>query len=96
MEFEILILQRAQIELEQAYEYYAKISQSVLNSFDNQLEEAYRSLETNPFFEVKYKNMRTLPLKSYPYMLFFIVSESEKLVRIYSIFNTYQNPEKYP
>jgi hypothetical protein len=31
-----------------------------------------------------------------PYIVLFEVYENEKMVYIYSIFNTYQNPDKYP
>lgn len=52
MDYEIVILDRAQDEINQIYEYYAKISFSVLQSFDDDLEQAYQRLETNPFFSI--------------------------------------------
>lgn len=96
MSYNLDILDRAQEEIDQAYEYYAEISLSVLQSFDNQLEQVYQSLELNPFFQFRYKGLRALPFKSFPYMAFFEVDEQEKVVYIYSVFNTHQDPQKYP
>ena len=96
MSYNLVIIGRAQEQINQIYEYYSEISFSVLQSFDQQLEKAYQSLETNHFFQVRYKNLRALPFESFPYMLFFSIEEEEKLVYIYSVFNTHQDHDKYP
>ncbi|KFC21720.1 type II toxin-antitoxin system RelE/ParE family toxin [Chryseobacterium sp. FH1] len=96
MRYNLVILDQAQEEINQAYKYYLEISFSVMKSFDDQLEKAYQSLETNPFFQFRYKRLRALPFKSFPYMIFFDINEEEKVVYIYSVFNTNQSPEKYP
>ena len=96
MNYNLVILDQAQEEINNAYEYYLEISFSVMKSFNNQLEMAYQSLETNPFFQFRYKKLRALPFKTFPYMIFFDINEEEKVVYIYSVFNTNQDPEKYP
>ncbi len=96
MSYNLVILDQAQEEIRRAYEYYAEISIPVLRSFDDQLGEAYKSLETSPFYQFRYKSLRALPFKSFPYMIFFSIDEQEKTVYIYSVFNTHQNPDKYP
>lgn len=96
MSYNLVILDSAQEELGKAYQYYAEISTSVLQSFDYQLEQVYQSLETNPFYQFRYKDLRAIPFKSFPYMLFFSIDKQEKTVYIYSVFNTHQNPDKYP
>lgn len=96
MSYSLVILERAQEEIDEAYEYYSEISYGVMKSFDHQLEQVYQSWETNPFFQFRYKNLRALPFKSFPYLIFFSVDEQEKIVYIYSIFNTNQDPHKYP
>ncbi len=96
MGYKLVILNPAQKELSEAYEYYAKISTTVLQSFDDQLEQIYQDLEINPFYQFRYKNLRAVPFQSFPYLLFFSINEQEKIVYIYSIFNTHQSPKKYP
>jgi hypothetical protein len=41
MSYNLVILDQAQEEINQAYEYYLEISFSVMKSFDDQLEKAY-------------------------------------------------------
>jgi len=96
MSYNLVILDQAQEEINDAYEYYLEISLTVMKSFDDQLERVYQSLETNPFFQFRYKKLRALPFKSFPYMIFFDINDVEKTVYIYSVFNTNQDPEKYP
>ncbi|MDR2204783.1 MAG: type II toxin-antitoxin system RelE/ParE family toxin [Flavobacteriaceae bacterium] len=83
-------------EIEQAIEYHSSKSEAGEYNFKTQLNQALDTLEINPFFQFRYKNIRALPFKSLPYLVFFEVYEEEKLVYIYSVFNTYQNPKKYP
>jgi len=96
MSYKLIILDRAQEEIDEAYDYYSKISSGVLRSFDEHLEKVYQSLEANPFYEIRYEKLRALPFKSFPFVVFFKVDERSKTVYIYSVFHTSQNPEKYP
>lgn len=83
-------------EIEQAIEYHSRKSENGEFNFRTQLNNALDTLELNPFFQFRYKNIRALPLKSLPYLVFFEIYEDEKTVYIYSVFNTFQNPDKYP
>lgn len=96
MAYKIEILNRAQEEITEAFDYYSKISANVLESFDAELDQVYQRLETNPFYQLRYKNLRVLPFYSFPFIVFFNIIEDQEIVRIYSIFNTHPNPEKYP
>ena len=96
MSYKLVILDRAQEEIDQAYDYYSQISSGVLRSFDEQLEKVYQSLEANPFYEIRYGKLRALPFKKFPFVVFFAVNEKSKTVYIYSVFHSSQNPEKYP
>jgi len=96
MAYKIKILDRAQEEINDAYLYYSKFSFSALKHFNDELDEVYSRLEQNPKFQIRYKNLRALPFKSLPFLVFFSIDEAEKIVKIYSILNTYQNPKKYP
>lgn len=96
MNFNLVISPNAQREIDDAFEYYAKFSKSAVINFDQQLEEVYQNLEINPFFQIRYKNLRAVPFKSLPFVLLFTIDEQSKTVYIYSVFNTYQDTSKYP
>ncbi|MBC7555349.1 MAG: type II toxin-antitoxin system RelE/ParE family toxin, partial [Chryseobacterium sp.] len=39
---------------------------------------------------------RAVPLKKYPFLIFYLVDTEKKIIVISRIFHTSQNPEKYP
>lgn len=96
MAYNIAILPEAQQEIQKAYDYYGNLTVLALTNFDAELEEVYNNLEINPFYQVRYKHLRAIPFKSYPFLVFFDVDQENRTIYIYSIFHTSQNPEKYP
>ena len=94
--YQIEISDEAEIDFTEIYDYYLqKAGQSIANGFINDFEAALNSLKTVVFFEVIYNEFRRLPLK-YPFILIYKVDQKKQIIRIYRIFHTSQNPEKYP
>ncbi|MDH2207522.1 MULTISPECIES: type II toxin-antitoxin system RelE/ParE family toxin [unclassified Empedobacter] len=83
-------------DIEQAISYYSNFSTSAAKSYLTELTKVLEALEINPFYQVKYRNLRAKPFKSFPYLVLFETNEEEKTVFIYAIFNTHRNPTKYP
>ena len=96
MAYKVFISPRAQKEIENAIDYYAMYSVDAPLHFIAVLNEAYSSLETNPFFRIRYKNVRALKIKRFPHSLYFIVNENKKTVRVLSCFHNRRNPNKRP
>lgn len=96
MDYKIIVSPKAQIEIEDILDYYFHISFTVSTKFYTELENAYKYLETNPHFQTRYKNYRAVPIKKFPYLLFFIIEEKTKTIKILSCFNTSRSPQKYP
>lgn len=72
------------------------VSEKVAQKLYDELQKCYNNLAINPFYQIRTKCYRALPLESMPYLIFFEVVEDEMLVRILSVFNTYQDPDKWP
>jgi len=96
MGFKIIVSKKAQDEIENASDYYAEINVNLAFKFFNELTETYNKLELNPNYQIKYKNYRAIPLKIFPFLLFYIVDEDNKVVKILSCFHTSKNSKKYP
>jgi plasmid stabilization system protein ParE len=96
MAYKILISPRAQNEIENAIDYYALYSTDAPLNFIAVLNEAYTTLETNPFFRVRYKNIRSLKINKFPYSLYFIINDDNNTVRVLSCFHNKRNPNKSP
>ena len=96
MAYKIIVSPRAQKEIENAIDYYALYSSNAPQSFINLLKDTYLSLETNPFFNVRYKNIRALKIHKFPYSLYFVINEAQNTVRVLSCFHNKRNPNKRP
>ena len=94
MAFQLKIEPQALDEVNEAFEYYSKISVIIGEKFNKALNNALDTLEINPFFQIKYKTIRSLPLTAFPYIILYAIKENTIL--IYSVFHTAQNPGKYP
>jgi hypothetical protein len=92
MAYQVRILKRADLELEEIFLYYQNLSVGLGEKFLNEYENQLKTLNTIPFFEVKYTNIRKLPIKKFPYTIHFRVDEKEKKVFIEAITCDYQDP----
>ena len=96
MAYKIIVSPRAFIEIDQAIDYYALNSAYAPVKFITALKIAYITLEINPFFRIRYKNVRALKLKRFPYSLYFIIIKEKRTVRVLSCFHNKRNPQKWP
>jgi plasmid stabilization system protein ParE len=96
MAYKIIVSPRALKEIENAVDYYALYSSDAPANFIFMLKEAFSTLETNPYFNKKYKNIRSLKLKKFPHSIYYIINENGNLVRVLSCFHNKRNPDKRP
>ena len=97
MSYKIRVSPITQSHIENAFYYYKnKASLTVAINFKNSLAQVYKILLINPFFEIRAQNYRAIPLKNFPYIIFFEVDEAHMEVKVIAIFNTNRNTEKYP
>lgn len=93
MEFKVIKLKRAELELEETYFYYKNIQENLGKAFILDYENRLNTLYDFPFFEVKYNVIRILPLKKFPYSIHFTIDEITKTVFIQAITCDYQDPK---
>lgn len=96
MEFKIIVSPSAQFEIEEIADFYFNININVLIQFNERLKEAYNSLSINPYYQKRYKDFHGIPLKQFPFMVFYKIEKDNRIVKIISCFHTSKNPKKYP
>jgi len=96
MDYEIIMSSRTLKEYKNAISYYALNSYSAPTNFVTAIENAFGVLAKNPFFRIRYKNVRALKVKRFPYLLYFVINENNHTVKILSCFHTKRNPERRP
>ncbi len=65
MAFKVVISRNAETEISIAYDYYARFSKSPVMSFRKQLIYSYKKIQKNHFFEIRYLDIRALPIRKY-------------------------------
>ena len=79
-----------------AVDYYKNISPQLAHQFLTRIREAREYIGKYPLgFEVKYKNVRTLLLKQFPYHIHYLVEEESKQIIILAVIHSYKNPEDF-
>lgn len=83
-------------DIQEAIDYYESKQSGLGEYFYQVIDEHLDTLSKNPFFEIRYKDYRGLPIKKFPFIIFYFIDEKVKTVYIMSVFNTSLNPSKYP
>lgn len=90
--YKLQIDENAFLDIDDAMEYYQSISESLMNKFYDVLHDAFEEIILNPNFQIRYGIYRCLPLLKFPYMIHFKINETEKIVLVLALINTYRNP----
>jgi plasmid stabilization system protein ParE len=91
MPFKVLIEPRALADIQQAIDYYDSRQPGLGKKFEASVDKHFSSLSKNPFFQIRYKGIRCLPIKKFPFLIHFIIDEKRKVVFIISVFHTSKN-----
>lgn len=95
MPYLIVIEPDALQDVQQAIDYYDDQQIGLGEKFEAVLDTHLVSLEINPFFQVRYDDVHCLPIKKYPYMIHFTISEEDQTATVRAVFHTSLDPEKW-
>lgn len=77
-------------------DYYKSLKPDLAIAFLDRLEEAKKYITKFPeAFQIKYKNVRTVLLKQFPYHIHYIVDDAKKQIVVLAIIHAYKNPKDY-
>lgn len=78
---EIIVLREAQLEVQEAFNYYEEKNQGLGFEFMRSLDAALQSVKRNPTtYQQIYKETRRVLLRKFPYALFYLVEETKVIV----------------
>jgi hypothetical protein len=93
--FKIQADPRVKLDLQEAMDFLKSRRKGLDVKFLSDYKRRLKTLNTNPFFEVRYDNIRCLPFEIFKYMIHFSVDEANSTVLINAVISTYQDPEKH-
>ncbi|MBD1366904.1 type II toxin-antitoxin system RelE/ParE family toxin [Mucilaginibacter sp. ZT4R22] len=83
-------------DIKNAVDYYKEISPKLGKQFLHRIREAKIHIERTPLgFQVKYKTVRTLMLKQFPFHIHYLVDKEKKQIIILAIIHAHKNPADY-
>jgi toxin ParE1/3/4 len=94
MAFQIVVETTAIQDIQAAIDYYDKQQIDLGKRFNTVLDEHILTIGKNPYFQIIYKDYRSLPIKKYPYIIIFYLDVKINTVYITAVFQTDQNPDK--
>lgn len=95
MKFDLELDPRAIHDVQEAIDYYDEQLIGLGEKFEAYFNKYIKTLAKNPFYQVRYHNIRCLPLKKYPFMVHFTVDIELKAVYIHAVINTKKDPKEY-
>jgi hypothetical protein len=93
--FDIEISPRVAKDLLNSLYYYEKISKKVSTNFLKDFKQTLSKIKRNPNLQIRYNEVRCIPLNNYLFMLHFKIYEKDNLVVIYALIHTSLNPNDY-
>lgn len=92
MEFKIKIEPLAKYDIQNEINYYNSKQIGLGKKFHGQVKEYFKALKQNPFYEIRYNDVRCLPLKKFPAMIHYTLNEQAKTVVVRAVINTSKDP----
>ena len=96
MSFAVVIEKRALKDAQKAIDYYDEQLIGLGEKFNITINKHISTLANNPFYQLRYKDYRALPIKKFPYLILFYIDETYDTIYIVAVFHTKQNTNKLP
>lgn len=88
----LIIRKCAEIQIEETYNWYENTQANLGNDFLHSIEDALLKIENTPeAFQLKYKNIRAIYTKHFPYGVFYFVNKNNIIV--IAVFHLSRNPK---
>jgi len=93
LKYKLKIEPEAKDDIQDNIKWYNEQQKSLGKRFYKEVKDFLNSLETNPFYAIKYDNIRCLPLKKFPYTIHFSVNEDDNIIIVRAVFQTSRKPK---
>jgi len=95
MLFTIRIEPEAYEDIQEGFDWYNEQQAGSGKKFHAAVNASFDKLQKNPFYQIRYDNVRCLPLQKYPYMIHFTVNETNTLVLVHAVMKTFRDPKNW-
>ena len=78
MKYSLEIKKEAHQDIQSGINWYDSRQKGLGKRFHSAVKKGYEVIRSNPYFQVRYENVRCLSVRKFPYMLHYIVNEKRK------------------
>lgn len=96
MAYSIKIEPAAFNDIQQAIDYYNEQQAGLGKRFYHTILDSFDTIKLNPFYEIRYDEMRCYYTKPFPFLIHFVVDEQKSSIIVIAVIHTSLNPEKWP
>lgn len=83
-------------DIQDIVDYYKNVNPELAIAFLDRIEEAKKYIADFPTaFEIKYKNVRTVLLKQFPYHIHYVLNDTKKQIVVLAVIHAYRKPKDY-
>lgn len=94
MSFQLVLSDEAVLDIEDAFVWYQKIEPNLSEAFEKELYQSIAQITRNPNnFQIKYKNVKVIYLKKFPYGIHYFINE--KTILVIGVFHTSRSPKRW-
>ena len=83
----------AKQDIQREINYFNQQQKGLGKKFHKEVLNYFSAIKINPFYQVRYDEIRCLPLKKFPVMIHFSVDENAKIIIVRAVINTSKNPD---
>lgn len=96
LKYQLVNRPSVETDIKEAVNYYKNISPKLAHQFLFRIREAKTYIASYPLgFQEKYKNVRTVLLKQFPYQIHYLIDDLHQNIIILAIIHAYKNPMDY-
>ncbi len=93
--YKIVIKPKAFTDIQEGISWYNSCRKGLGIRFLNAIQEDFKVLRINPYFQVRYDEVRCLPVKTFPFMIHFIIEEDKHHIVVLGVISTFKNPDEW-
>lgn len=94
-EFKVKINAAAKIDIQNGIKWYNSKLPGLGISFHQEVKKTIDSIRLTKFFQVRYGEVRCVPVRRFPFMIHFTVDEAKKRIVVRSVFHNGMDPNQW-
>lgn len=91
--YPVIVTHKARVDIQATVRWYNSKQKGLGKRFYFFFNQAISTLQSTPFFQIRYDEIRCLKIKRFPYLIHYLVDDEH--VYILAVISTHQDPEKH-